>query len=326
MCLQPDCAATECTETEDAAHAACGAAHGAGQATCDAVSGCTYAAGAAPPAAADCTAIVVDTTASPDLCPTGCSYTAPDATATPAIVEACAESAADATIASAATLEVVFKGRSPNFDVCSGAECLNFKFGKIEERGPDGVRKVNAHSIMSLASRNNLPTWSSGITQYGSSSAVTFVKMVLDGDFRRGCSNSGRDGGAADPSATRNRSPRQRAVVQIGEMVAQMPAQAMIGTSAQPAAQVTNITVQATHKGMEFIFPAFTSAYYDPVIAEEASFASCSTCAPIGTDEVVTVSGGDTTADDTPAAAPRASGAARVAAAAAGVVLGVVSL
>lgn len=156
---------------------------------------------------------------------------------------------------------------------------------------------------MSLASRNNLPTVPGpyGTTQYGSSAAVTFVKfaicpawcwlmllieltlpddlqMVLDGDFRRGCSNSGRNGGVADPSATRNRNPRQRAVVQVGTMVAQMPAQAMISTTAQPAAAVTNITVQVTNKGMEFIFPAFTSCYYDPVIAEETSFTACSTC------------------------------------------------
>ena len=38
---------------------------------------------------------------------------------------------------------------------------MNLKFGKIEERGPDAIRKVNAHSIMSLASRNNLPTQAS---------------------------------------------------------------------------------------------------------------------------------------------------------------------
>lgn len=34
------------------------------------------------------------------------------------------------------------------------------------------------------------------MTQYGDSESVTFVKMALAREFRRGCSNSGRDGGA----------------------------------------------------------------------------------------------------------------------------------
>ena len=58
-CTAPDCDATECIVVEEAAIEACGAVHGMGQAACEAVSGCTYTGGAAPPA--DCTTMPVDT-------------------------------------------------------------------------------------------------------------------------------------------------------------------------------------------------------------------------------------------------------------------------
>ena len=207
--------------------------------------------------------------------------------------------------AGASGLEVIFKGRSPNVDVCStGADssCINIKFGKIEERGPDATRKVNAHSIMSLASRNNLPTWTSGLTTYGSSDSVTFVKMALDRSFSRSCSNSGRDGGEADPNA-RPRPNRRAATVQMGSMVAQMPTKAMVAApvadGADPAPSLsTNITVTTTNKGVEFMFPAFAELYYDPIIASESSFDACTSC------ELDTTSGTDTTdasGGDTPA-------------------------
>jgi hypothetical protein len=227
-CTAADCAdAADCTDDEEAAITACAAAHGQGEAACEAA-GCTYAAGAA---LADCTAMVATNDgANADQCPVNdCVYTAPvaatcgtgdDGADTPAPCavnsagdgcevesgscafvaaadDQCVAVTADTPIESDATLTVKFKGRSPNFDVCSSdSSCLNFKFGKIEERGPDGVRKVNAHSIMSLASRNNLPVWSTGTTSFGNSNAVTWVKMELDRCFSRGCSNSGRDGGA----------------------------------------------------------------------------------------------------------------------------------
>lgn len=55
---------------------------------------------------------------------------------------------------------------------------MNLKFGKIEERGPDAIRKVNAHSIMSLASRNNLPTQAS-VVQAPFVSSSSLIDHVL---------------------------------------------------------------------------------------------------------------------------------------------------
>jgi hypothetical protein len=175
---------------------------------------------------------------------------------------------------------------------------MNVKFGKIEERGPDAVRKVNSHSIMSLASRNNLPTWESGQTTYGSSSAVTYVKMSLTRTFRRGCTS--RDGGVALANAAR-RPPREREAVQLGNMVAEMPTQAMIAPrgSVDAAQAPGNITVSTTDKGVEFIFPAFSSMYYDPVVASADSFESCVSCQTPGcTDESATNYNPEATLDD----------------------------
>ena len=221
---------------------------------------------------------------------------------------------------------MIFKGRSPNVDVCStGADssCINIKFGKIEERGPDATRKVNAHSIMSLASRNNLPTWTSGLTTYGSSDSVTFVKMALDRSFSRSCSNSGRDGGEADPNA-RPRPNRRAATVQMGSMVAQMPTKAMVAApvadGADPAPSLsTNITVTTTNKGVEFMFPAFAELYYDPIIASESSFDACTSCeldTTSGTDTTTDASGGDTpsnTGNTDSAAVPAAASSSTIA-------------
>jgi len=315
-CTADDCVGSECTSEEEEAIEACAAVHGEPQAACEAA-GCTYTAGTA---AGDCSALTPDTTESPDQCAAGCVYTAPvaatcgtgndaagnacavnsDGTAScavatgacvyqAAVAEECADPTAEAEIDSTATLDVKFKGRSPNFDVCSSSDsCLNFKFGKIEERGPDAARKVNAHSIMSLASRNNLPTWSTGTTSYGNSNQVTWVKMELCGNFRRGCSANGRDGGAKDPNAMRDRPARRRAVLEVGDMVAQMPTQAMVSPFGTTDPQeVTNITVTRTPKGMEFVFPAFSEAYYDPVVATQDSYDACEACEAPTADEML---------------------------------------
>jgi hypothetical protein len=299
-CNAPDCELAECTEEEEAAIAACMDA-GTVQADCEAVDGCTYTAGTTVEASTctDADLTNTDGTAesepSPALCPDGCSYShsvADDGTLT----ESCLEATGDVGVGDVAGLEVTFKGRSPNVDVCSTADnsCINIKFGKIEERKPDGVFKVNAHSIMSLASQRNLPTWTTGTMTHGSSDQVTFVKMALDRTFSRSCTN--RDGGAADANA-RPRPNRRAAAVQMGSMVAQMPTKAMISaavadTEVAGPQTPTNITVTTTDKGVEFVFPAFDSLYYDPIVASESSFEDCTSCENVDPDSTT-----DSTAD-----------------------------
>lgn len=313
-CTAADCADVDaCTEEETAAQSACVDAGTASESACTAVAGCSYTPAPAPVDASTCTGADLTNTdtstgedvPSPELCPDGCSYShavADDGTVT----ETCSDATGDQSLGSVDGLQVTFKGRSPNVDVCStgaDASCLNIKFGKIEERGPDATRKVNAHSIMSLASRNNLPTWTTGTMSYGSSSAVTFVKMALDSEFSRSC-NANRDGGAADPNA-RPRPNRRATAVNMGGMVAQMPTKAMIaapaaadGTAAPSVA--TNITVTTSNKGVEFMFPAFAEMYYDPIVAPESSFDACTSCADVEAEEVAATGGtGDGTGDGT---------------------------
>ena len=289
-CIAPTCAdQSACTQDEEDALSACMNA-GTVQATCEAA-GCIYVAPVVPDAAVCATADLAntdgtaETEASPSLCPDGCSYShsiGTDGT----VLETCSASTGDISVGDAAGIDVTFKGRSPNVDVCSqgaDASCMNIKFGKVTELGPDATRKVNAHSIMSLASSNNLPTWSTGLTSYGTSNAVTFVKMALDRSFSRPCSNSGRDGGVADPSA-RPRPTERASTIQLGEMVAQMPTIAMISpatvdaTGVAPRTRPTNITVIASSTGVEFVFPAFSNIYYDPIVASKESFEGCSAC------------------------------------------------
>ena len=282
-----DAVAATCGTGFDADNVAC-ALNADGNGCAVETGDCVFVAGYTPVCDLD-----ADTDASAE-CPTGCTMSA----------ESCNDASADEEVSSAASaLTVRFKGRSPNVDICStgaSAGCMNVKFGKIEERGPDAVRKVNAHSIMSLASRNNLPTWESGQTTYGSSSAVTYVKMSLTRTFRRGCSTNGRDGGAALANAAR-RPPRAREAVQLGSMVAEMPTQAMIAPrgSVDAAQAPGNITVSTTDKGVEFIFPAFSSMYYDPVVASAESFESCVSCQTPGcTDDSATNYNPEATLDD----------------------------
>lgn len=324
-CTAADCADVDaCTEAETAAQSACVDAGTASESACTAVAGCSYTPAPAPVDASTCTGADLTNTdpnstedvPSPELCPDGCSYShavADDGTGT--VTETCSDATGDQSLGSVDGLQVTFKGRSPNVDVCStgaDASCLNIKFGKIEERGPDATRKVNAHSIMSLASRNNLPTWTTGTMSYGSSSAVTFVKMALDSEFSRSC-NANRDGGAADPNA-RPRPNRRATAVNMGGMVAQMPTKAMIAAPAAadgtPAPSVaTNITVTTSNKGVEFMFPAFAEMYYDPIVAPESSFDACTSCADVEAEEVAATGGtGDGTGDSsTPAPTPASS-------------------
>jgi hypothetical protein len=148
--------------------------------------------------------------------------------------------------------------------------------------------------------------------QYGSSSAVTYVKMALDRSFSRSCSN--RDGGDPDTTA-RPRPNRRAAAVNMGGMVAQMPTKAMASAraadntvdSAAPSVP-TNITVTTSNKGVEFKFPAFSTLYYDPIVASEESFEACSACAAIEPDDT---SGGTSPspppADTSPTPSPPAA-------------------
>ena len=59
-----------------------------------------------------------------------------------------------------------------------------------------------------------------------------------------------------------------------------MPQLAMMTLPANPNATATptNMTATPTTKGVELIFPAFTSLYYDPVISSEDSLSNCSDC------------------------------------------------
>ena len=81
---------------------------------------------------------------------------------------------------------------------------------------------------------------------------------------------------------------RSRAVLALGDMVAQMPTQAMISPKAGGPEAPTNITVTRTQKGMEFVFPAFSSAFYDPVVATQDSYDACQSCPTTSADDLLT--------------------------------------
>ena len=77
-------------------------------------------------------------------------------------------------------------------------------------------------------------------------------------------------------------------MLEVGDMVAQMPTQAMVSPFGTTDPQeVTNITVTRTPKGMEFVFPAFSEAYYDPVVATQDSYDACEACEAPMADEML---------------------------------------
>ena len=53
----------------------------------------------------------------------------------PAIAEACTVSTGDIKMRDSSGVDIIFKGKSPNLDICQAGEdtCMNVKFGKIEE-------------------------------------------------------------------------------------------------------------------------------------------------------------------------------------------------